>query len=85
MTGLAALTQEDLCYCACPEQPPVLHVTFASACVTLEPLPVAPARGGHGTGRLLQPAPTRPRHSEIRSARILISVVFSIHRAKIKI
>ena len=41
---------------------------------------MALACGGHGVGRLLQPAQTRPRQIEVRSTRIVISVIQSIHR-----
>jgi len=49
--------------------------------VTLEPVPVAVASGWHGVGRLLQPAQARAKKSERRSARVVISVTQSIHRA----
>jgi hypothetical protein len=51
----------------------------ASACETVEPVPVALACGGHGVGRLLHPAQIPLRQSETRSARIIILVVLSIH------
>jgi hypothetical protein len=59
-------------HCTDPVQPPLFHVTCASAW-TLPPLPAAAPRGGQGTGRLLQPAAARDRPSEIRSARMTIS------------
>ena len=49
--------------------------------MTLDPVAVAVVWGGHGVGTLLQPAQTRAKKSERRRARVVISVIQSIHRA----
>lgn len=43
---------------------------------------MALAWGGHGVGKVLHAAQTKPRQSEIRSAGIIIPVILSIHRAR---